>query len=112
MTFRLLCAASTEAEARVKANTPIRPRQILIVFFLSGCVSRLVASVHDRLRQMMWPGGGVVVRPKPRVNLRNDDPLVRRTKLINLFGKQSRRVQAMSANLDFPAGITRNQLVR
>src|ERR1700677_4596272 len=69
------------------------------------------ASVHDGAGQVMWPGRCVVVRPQARVNLRNDHLLVRRTQLVDLIRQQRGRIQAMSANFNLLAAVTRNQLV-
>ena len=68
-------------------------------------------SVHDRFGQMMRPPGGVIVGPQAGVDLRNDDLLVLRTNMVDLFAEQGGGVDAVGPYFNFLSAVARNHLV-
>ncbi len=68
-------------------------------------------SVHDRFGQMMRPPGGVIVGPQTGVDLGNDDLLLLRANIVDLFAEQSGGVDAVRPDLNFLLAIARNHLV-
>ena len=61
---------------------------------------------------MVRPKCRVVVRPEPRVNLRNDDLQIGGPNFVDLLAQQGSGVKRVRANLDFLRRISRNQLIR
>ena len=61
---------------------------------------------------MVGPIGGVVVRPDAGVYLGDDDLVVGRAELVDLFGQQCGGVDAVGADFDFLGAVARDQLVR
>src|ERR1700740_966921 len=68
-------------------------------------------SVHDRLRQVMRPRGSVIRKPKPRIDLRDQNLVFRRALLVDLLAQQRGRVNAVRTDFHFPCAVARNQRV-
>src|SRR4029077_665321 len=84
ITLRFSCAGSGEAIPAARISTAKRYQRHFFLMEHPRC-GFYRASIHDGARQMMRPGGGVVVRPKPRVNLRDDHLHLRRADFIDFF---------------------------
>jgi len=54
----------------------------------------------------------VIVRPEPRIKLRDDDLLVGSPDLVDFFRQQRCGIEAVSADFNFLRRIARDQLIR
>src|ERR1700761_7233988 len=105
--MRLCCPAAPTTHTTASNQAP----QTRGIHFMSVPLSKLPESIHYRLRQMMRPGGCVVMRPESSVDLRDNYLHIRWSKLVDLFAQQSRRIQAMRAKINFPPRIAGYQLI-
>ena len=60
---------------------------------------------------MMRPPRRVIVGPQAGVDLRNNNLLVFRAQVVDLFAKQCGGIDAMCPNLNFLVAVARNHLV-
>src|SRR5271154_2286122 len=67
--------------------------------------------IHDGAGEVMGPVGGVVVGPDAGVNLGDDDLRVGSAELVDFFGEQGGRVNAVGADFDFLGAVAGDQLV-
>src|SRR5947209_19665360 len=68
-------------------------------------------SIHDGPGLVMRPGCGVIRQPKTGIDLGNDDLVFGRPLFVDLFTQQGGGVNAVSADLDFPCAVTRDERV-